>query len=49
MLQENLLLGKQLTLKSKPQLDVHSHDVSASHGARFESFDANKIFYMTAK
>ncbi len=49
LLQENLLLGKQLTLKSKPQLDVHSHDVSASHGARFESFDANKIFYMTAK
>lgn len=49
LLQENLLLGKQLTIKSKPQLDVHSHDVSASHGARFESFDANKIFYMTAK
>lgn len=49
LLQDNLLLGSQLKIKSIPQLDVHSHDVSASHGARFESFDANKIFYMSAK
>lgn len=49
LLQDNVLLGTNIKIKSIPQLDVHSHDVSASHGARFESFDANKIFYMSAK
>lgn len=30
-------------------LDVHSSDVSASHGAKIDRLDENKLFYMMAK
>ena len=47
--EENLLLGKKISLKTLPMLDVRSNDVKASHGAKIERLDPQKLFYLTAK
>lgn len=49
LLEENIILGKKVKIKTLPMLDVRSSDVSASHGAKIDRLDENKLFYMMAK
>lgn len=49
LLEENVILGKKVKIKTLPMLDVRSSDVSASHGAKIDRLDENKLFYMMAK
>lgn len=49
LLEENIILGENVQLKTLPMLDVRSNDVSASHGARIEKLDEKKLFYLESK
>lgn len=49
LLEENIVLGKNIQVKTLPMLDVQSNDVVASHGAKIEKLDPQKLFYMQAK
>lgn len=49
LLEENLILGGKVKIKTLPMLDVRSNDVSASHGCRIDRVNAEKLFYMTSK
>ncbi len=49
LLEENIILGERVQIKTLPMLDVRSNDVSASHGARIEKLDAKKLFYLESK
>lgn len=49
LLEENIVLGKKVKIKTLPMLDVRSSDVSASHGAKIDRLDETKLFYMMAK
>ena len=49
LLEENIVLGKKIKVKTLPMLDVRSSDVSASHGAKIDRLDESKLFYMMAK
>jgi len=49
LLEENILLGDTIKIKTLPMLDVQSNDVVASHGAKIEKLDPQKLFYMQAK
>lgn len=49
LLEENIVLGKKIKIKTLPMLDVRSSDVNASHGAKIDRLDENKLFYMMAK
>ncbi len=49
LLEENIVLWKNIQIKTLPMLDVRSNDVSASHGARIEKLDEKKLFYMRSK
>ena len=39
LLEENVILGKKVKIKTLPMLDVRSSDVSASHGAKIDRLD----------
>lgn len=49
LLEENIILGEGVQIKTLPMLDVQSNDVSASHGARIEKLDAKKLFYAQSR
>jgi len=49
LLEENILLDTGIHIKTLPILNVASPDVKASHGAKIDKLDANKLFYMTSK
>lgn len=49
LLEENIILGDKVQIKTLPMLDVQSNDVSASHGARIEKIDAKKLFYAQSR
>lgn len=49
LLEENVILGEKIKIKTLPMLDVRSNDVSASHGCRIDKVDSNKLFYMMSK
>jgi len=49
LLEENLILGKKIKIKTLPMLDVKSNDVTASHGCRIDKVDPDKVFYMMSK
>jgi Fe-S cluster assembly protein SufD len=49
LLEENIILGKQATIKTLPMLDVHTNDVTAAHGARIEKLDSKKLFYLKSR
>lgn len=49
LLEENVLLGDSVKIKTLPMLDVHSNDVSASHGCRIERLDPKKMFYLQSR
>jgi Fe-S cluster assembly protein SufD len=48
-LEENILLGDKLKIKTLPMLDVRSNDVKASHGARIEKLDPQRLFYLQSR
>ena len=49
LLEENIILGKNISIKVKPILNISSNDVQASHGAKIEKIDAEKLLYMTSR
>lgn len=49
LLEENILLGNNIQLRTLPMLDVQSNDVQASHGATIQRLDEEKLFYLTSK
>lgn len=49
LLEENIILGKTVSIKAKPILNISSNDVQASHGAKIEKIDAEKLLYMTSR
>ncbi len=49
LLEENIILGKNISIKAKPILNISSNDVQASHGAKIEKIDAEKLLYMTSR
>ena len=49
LLEENIILGENIKIKTLPMLDVRSSDVSASHGARIQRLDAKKMFYLQSR
>lgn len=49
LVEEQFLLWIPKKLFVRPILDVHSHRVKASHGAKIHTLDENKLFYMMAK
>jgi Fe-S cluster assembly scaffold protein SufB len=49
LLEENIILGDKIQIKTLPMLDVQSNDVSASHGACIEKIDAKKLFYAQSR
>lgn len=49
LLEENIIIGEGVQIKTLPMLDVRSNDVVASHGARIEKVDPEKLFYLTSK
>ena len=49
LLEQNIVLGKPISLKTLPQLTVASHNVRASHGANIDTLDQKKLFYMMSR
>lgn len=49
LLEENLILGEKIKIRTAPILDVRSSDVSASHGCRVERLDPKRLFYMQSR
>lgn len=45
----NLLLSAQAELDTRPQLEIHVHDVKASHGSTTGSLDAQALFYLRSR
>lgn len=49
LLEHNIVLGKDISIKTLPKLNIASHDVHASHGATIDSLDQQKLFYMMSR
>ena len=49
LLQENIILGDHIHIQAKPMLNISSNDVQASHGAKIERIDSEKLLYMTSR
>ncbi len=49
LLEQNIILGKHISLKTLPKLHVASHNVRASHGANIDTLDQQKLFYMMSR
>lgn len=49
LLEQNIVLGKNISLKTLPKLTVASHNVTAAHGANIDSLDQQKLFYMMSR
>ncbi|HRX64191.1 MAG TPA: SufD family Fe-S cluster assembly protein [Candidatus Absconditabacterales bacterium] len=46
---KNIILGKDIKIKTIPRLDIHSNDVQASHGLSIDRLDPQKEFYLKSK
>ncbi len=49
LLQQHIVLGDAIHIKTVPQLLVASHNVSAAHGAKIDGLDPQKLFYMMSR
>ena len=49
LLEHNIVLGKNISLKTLPKLNVSSHNVRAAHGANIDTLDQQKLFYMMSR
>ncbi|WP_376696988.1 Fe-S cluster assembly protein SufD [Wenzhouxiangella sp. EGI_FJ10305] len=45
----NLLLGEQARINAKPELEIYSEDVTASHGATIGQLDDEALFYLRSR
>ncbi|MDT8448867.1 MAG: SufD family Fe-S cluster assembly protein [Wenzhouxiangellaceae bacterium] len=45
----NLLLSENARINTKPELEIHAEDVTASHGATIGQLDENARFYMRSR
>ncbi|NHB91243.1 Fe-S cluster assembly protein SufD [Photorhabdus cinerea] len=49
MTNNNLLLGKQAEVDTKPQLEIYADDVKCSHGATVGRVDEEQLFYLQSR
>ncbi|VAY02287.1 FeS cluster assembly protein SufD [Arsenophonus endosymbiont of Aleurodicus dispersus] len=49
MINNNLLLGKQSEIYTKPQLEIYADDVKCSHGATVGCIDDEQLFYLRSR
>lgn len=49
LLEQNIVLGKSISLKTLPKLNVASYNVTAAHGANIDTLDQQKLFYMMSR
>lgn len=49
LLEHNIVLWKDISVKTFPKLNIASHNVRASHGANIDSLDPQKLFYMMSR
>ncbi|RXK34089.1 FeS cluster assembly protein SufD [Arsenophonus endosymbiont of Bemisia tabaci Asia II 3] len=49
MTNNNLLLGKQAEIDTKPQLEIYADDVKCSHGATVGRIDDEQLFYLRSR
>lgn len=49
LLEQNIILGKNISLKTLPKLNVASYNVTAAHGANIDTLDQQKLFYMMSR
>ena len=45
----NLLLSDRASANTKPELQIHSDDVSCSHGATIGQLDTESLFYLRSR
>jgi len=45
----NLVISKQATIDSKPELEIFADDVKCSHGSTVGQFSENALFYLRAR
>ncbi len=48
-LNKNLLLGKNASIDTKPQLEIFADDVKCTHGATIGQFNEEEIFYLRSR
>ena len=46
---KNILLSKDATVDTKPQLEIYADDVRCTHGATIGQIDAASVFYLRAR
>ncbi len=46
---KNVLLSKEATVNTKPQLEIFADDVKCSHGATTGQLDAESLFYLRSR
>lgn len=49
LLEQNIVLGKNIAIKTLPKLNVASYNVTAAHGANIDTLDQQKLFYMMSR
>ena len=49
LLEQNIVLWKDISIKTLPKLNIASHNVRASHGANIDMLDQQKLFYMMSR
>ena len=49
LLEQNVVLGKNISLKTIPKLNVASYNVTAAHAANVDTLDQQKLFYMMSR
>ncbi len=49
LLEHNIVLWKNISLKTLPKLHVASYNVTAAHGAKIDMLDQQKLFYMMSR
>jgi Fe-S cluster assembly protein SufD len=49
LMEENVIIWEKIKIKTKPILNIYSNDVKASHWAKIDKIDSNKLFYMTSR
>jgi Fe-S cluster assembly protein SufD len=46
---DNLLLGEQAEIDTKPELEIYANDVKCSHGSTVGELDEEQLFYLRAR
>lgn len=46
---DNLLLGEQAEVDTKPELEIYANDVKCSHGSTVGELDTEQLFYLRAR